>query len=500
MKDDTVRLVQRTDKRAQFGAENALHRDVFRGHDMDLDSARAQRSSNLESDETCAHDDRFLRLACPFHDGLAVGKRSKEEDLRWIGAFNRNPDRISAGGEQQRAVRETPARVGANSFGLRVQICDATLLDQLDFVLAVPLGRTQWNPVIGCGPGKKILGEIRPIARRICVSADHRHRARISFAAQHLSRRQSRRTATDDDYGRGMLPVGEARCCSRDLLSDIDLASLLSNTPALNRVQRGGVKSLAAAQIEAGMMPWAAYLVAVDEALGERPVIMRTEGAYGKELCSAPHQQDILSPNNSLQLCSIRNALGRNALVEIRLLCSFHTHSTVAAILLCPASVGIVLRIGGVGVRHCRRVEAHLSPGITDFVGDRTPNAGAKCAPRCANQRRLRPNHAARIPVTTPAAKTIPTACIGFRLTTCLASSIASSAARRPCLIVRSADRTPSSTASVTTAFILVTSRKTSSTVAGFCNKSTDIRFVLISLFIAVSGRRHRQSNACDVI
>src|SRR6266852_8729909 len=76
-----------------------------------------------------------------------------------------------------------------------------------------------------------------------------------------------------------------------------------------------------------------------------------------------------------------------------------------------------------------------------------------------------------------PAAKTVPIACNGLCLTVCFASSIASSAAWRPCLIAWLADRTPSPTASVTLDLILETSRRGLSTIAGFSNTFASIRF-----------------------
>ena len=100
------------------------------------------------------------------------------------------------------------------------------------------------------------------------------------------------------------------------------------------------------------MMPRATHLLAVDDTVGERPVVMRTERTYGEELLSSSHQQYILSLHNALQLAAVRNAVDRNAFAEIGLPLSFHTHSTLAAILLRPGS------------RHCWRTETHLTPHL----------------------------------------------------------------------------------------------------------------------------------------
>ena len=92
-------------------------------------------------------------------------------------------------------------------------------------------------------------------------------------------------------------------------------------------------------------------------------------------------------------------------------------------------------------------------------------------------QRRRDPIQVKKVPAKTPAANTVPIACNGLCLTMCSASSIASSAAWRPCLIAWLADRTPSSTASVTLDLILDTSRRGFATVAGFSNIFANIRF-----------------------
>src|SRR5712692_9252055 len=106
----------------------------------------------------------------------------------------------------------------------------------------------------------------------------------------------------------------------------------------------------------------------------------------------------------------------------------------------------------------------------------RDPETACNAFSACT-QRRRNPIQVKKVPAKTPAAKTVPIACNGLYLTVCFASSIASSAAWRPCLIAWLADRTPSPTAPVTLDLILETSRRGLSTIAGFSNTFASIRF-----------------------
>ena len=56
MKHDAVRLVQLADEAADLRAQDALQRLRFRGDDVHLDPARAQRGRDLEADEARADD------------------------------------------------------------------------------------------------------------------------------------------------------------------------------------------------------------------------------------------------------------------------------------------------------------------------------------------------------------------------------------------------------------------------------------------------------------
>ena len=85
--------------------------------------------------------------------------------LRQIAAGNGEPDRVRAGGEQQRAVTVPAAVREPDLAGLGIDRRRAGAELQLDPVLAVEFGRTQRYPFLGRGAGEIVLGQIGPVVR-----------------------------------------------------------------------------------------------------------------------------------------------------------------------------------------------------------------------------------------------------------------------------------------------------------------------------------------------
>ena len=65
VEDDAVLLVQLAHEVAELRAQHALHRALFRRHDVHLDAARAQRGGDLEADEARPHHDGALAPSPP---------------------------------------------------------------------------------------------------------------------------------------------------------------------------------------------------------------------------------------------------------------------------------------------------------------------------------------------------------------------------------------------------------------------------------------------------
>ena len=114
--------------------------------------------------------------------------------------------------------------------------------------------------------------------------------------------------------------VERARRRRRDFFSDKDRIVLSLYLPALNRIERGSAKGFAGSQAEAGVMPWATYFIAHNQAFSKRPMIVSAKSTHREELCALSHQQDILRRHDSLQLSTVRETVDGNPLAEIRLL------------------------------------------------------------------------------------------------------------------------------------------------------------------------------------
>src|SRR5436305_627099 len=104
----------------------------------------------------------------------------------------------------------------------------------------------------------------RPMKLAPMISARRASLAAAMMARESASERSGRRLAA-------RLGLGE-------LLAHEDAAVALLDPPAGERAQRRRAHGLAAAQIEAGMMPGAAHAVPDHQPVGERPMIMRAMG------------------------------------------------------------------------------------------------------------------------------------------------------------------------------------------------------------------------------
>jgi len=91
------------------------------------------------------------------------------------------------------------------------------------------------------------------------------------------------------------------------LLPDENAVAFVLDVPDCQRIQRRGTGGFAAAQIETGVMPGTTDALAVDEALGQRTMIMAAMGVDGKNLrpertsntSSSPTWPSSVAPENS---------------------------------------------------------------------------------------------------------------------------------------------------------------------------------------------------------
>ena len=203
VKRHPVRLVHVADEAADVRPHHAFQRHALGRDDIDVDPARAQRRRDLEPDEARADDDHASRRRGFGDDRPAVGERAQIEDLRIGRARNRESNRVGAGRDQQRSEAVLRAVFEDHTSLLHVQRGYPRIEDEIDAALGIVLGRAQRYPVILRRAGKEVLGQVRPVARRRVVRADHRQVAVVAFAAQHVRCGEAGGAPSDDDHGGG---------------------------------------------------------------------------------------------------------------------------------------------------------------------------------------------------------------------------------------------------------------------------------------------------------
>src|SRR6266481_4525028 len=147
-------------------------------------------------------------------------------DMRKIAARNAEVDRFGAGGEEQRAEALLGAVCEPDFADLRIYRDRAGAELQLDPLFPVEIGRAQRYPLLRRVAGQVVLRQIGSIIRSRVIGAQHRDRAGIALAPQHLGRGVSRRTAAEDDdrlrssaWCRLRSPL-----CRFELFTDIDFS------------------------------------------------------------------------------------------------------------------------------------------------------------------------------------------------------------------------------------------------------------------------------------
>ena len=202
MEDDALRFVQRLNEAANFRAHDALERHAFRRDHVDVDPPASQRRRDLEADEARADHHHMFGRARLVDEGATVREGTQIVHLRAVGARDRQTHRIGAGRNQQRAERAPRAAFEHNLSRADVDRRHARAEQQLDAPFREVLRRPQRNPVVLRMTGEIVFRQVRPIARRCIIRADHRDRAVISFPSEHVGRRQPGAAAADDDDGR----------------------------------------------------------------------------------------------------------------------------------------------------------------------------------------------------------------------------------------------------------------------------------------------------------
>ena len=205
---------------------------------------------------------------------------------------------------------------------------------QVDFLPLVEFRRAQRKPTFRRRSGKIVLRQVRPVVWRVSVSAEHGKASAIATAAQHLGRREARRSSADNDDVPGSLASafqgGGSRCRLLRLVFDEDSPVTLFRRPAVDRTEGGRAEGLAGAKTEAGMMPWTSYGVAVDDSLGQRPAVVSAGAADGEYLLARAHEDHGFFADMTFEDFTLAKLLDCDALRQVRTCRSvrFRTHSS----------------------------------------------------------------------------------------------------------------------------------------------------------------------------
>ena len=81
MEDYAVLFMESANEIGEFGAQNALHRTLFRRDDMDLDIARPQGGRDFEPDEARAQHRRPPRRLGALDDGSGIVERAQHQHI-----------------------------------------------------------------------------------------------------------------------------------------------------------------------------------------------------------------------------------------------------------------------------------------------------------------------------------------------------------------------------------------------------------------------------------
>jgi hypothetical protein len=182
---------------------------------------------------------------------------------------------------------------------------------QFDATFPVEFRRAQWDPFLRSTAGQVVLRQIWPIIGRRGVGAHHYDPTGIALAAQRLGSAAARSAPTQNDDRPRCTGDRKRRRNWRWLafLANKDHATLSLDAPAADRIKRRWPSRLAGAQAETGVMPRAPNSILDQEAVAQRPAIMRAHSADREDLLATSCQQDGLGPNMAKQhgaICELR--------------------------------------------------------------------------------------------------------------------------------------------------------------------------------------------------
>src|SRR5262245_8035787 len=320
MKRDAMLAVKGSHEVADLRPEQALHRPRLRRHHVNFDTTGAQRSCNLEPDETGTQHDRTFCLGRRRDDALAIRQRAQHMNVRLAGARDRQADGFGTGCQQQPLVTNLLASCQYHLLGARIDGGDTRLELQVNAVLGVVAIGPQRQPVLRSVTGQIVLGEIGPIHGRHRIFAQDTDGTLVVATPQHFGRGKAGRTAADNDnagWRRGCLWRALPLWLRRYLAAHANFAVPPFHRPTGQRREGRSVECLTAAEAETGVMPGTTHGVVNHQTVRQGTAVVRAAGIDGKELLAAPCQQDGVVADAAGQHLPIAERVDGNALRQI---------------------------------------------------------------------------------------------------------------------------------------------------------------------------------------
>src|SRR5262249_43604384 len=160
---------------AHLGSQDALHRPLLRGNDMNLEISSAQGSRDLETDETRADDKHPLRAVRRSNDRAAIGERAKGMDKLLVCSRDLETHGLRTRGKQE-AIEGYRASIGqlhAAPFGIDGD--NRRVKTKIDAEFGVEIVWAQRHPVLWRLTREIVLGQVWPVDRRGRIVAEHRY-------------------------------------------------------------------------------------------------------------------------------------------------------------------------------------------------------------------------------------------------------------------------------------------------------------------------------------
>ena len=183
---------------AHLAAQHALQRDRVGGDEGDLESALPRRRGDLGADPAGADHDHRAAAVEPFAQRVGVLDAAQVVHAVELGAGNREPARLGAGGQQQPVVAQPLAVVERHLLQRRVHVDRRAAQAQLDVVVGVEALAVDVDAVAVGLAAQVVLRQRRALVRALVLGADEHQAPLEALVSQGLSGLGAGQAGADD--------------------------------------------------------------------------------------------------------------------------------------------------------------------------------------------------------------------------------------------------------------------------------------------------------------